>query len=120
VDTNFILSCLKFGINFADLGVVIEKKYEVFIPSNVISELENLRLNKEDTILRDIALKIIKKYPTLELQGEVDTSLLAFAQKRRSVVCTNDKNLRASLRKEGIPVIFIRKRAYLELDGVIF
>jgi rRNA-processing protein FCF1 len=57
-DTNFILSCLKFGISFEDLDLVIEKKFEIFMPSNVIYELKNIDLNNEDSILRNIALKL--------------------------------------------------------------
>lgn len=118
-DTNFILSCLKFGISFEDLDLVIEKKFEIFMPSNVIYELKNIDLNNEDSILRNIAFKLIDKYKILELKGNVDTSILSFAEKKRCIVCTNDKKLRHALRKKSIPVIFIRNRKYLELDGII-
>jgi rRNA-processing protein FCF1 len=119
-DTNFILSCLKFGISFEDLGYVIEKNFEILVPSNVIYELKNLDLNKKDSILRNIALKLIDKYKTLELRGNVDSSILSFTEKKKCIVCTNDRELRRALRKKGVSVIFIRNRKYLELDGTIF
>jgi len=118
-DTNFILSCLKFGINFGDLSFVIEKNFEIFVPSNVIYELKNINLNNEDSILRNIALKLIDDYKTLELKGNVDTSILSFAEKKKCIVCTNDKKLRRALRKKGVAVIFIRNKKYLELEGTM-
>ncbi len=119
-DTNFILSCLKFGISFEDLGNVIEKNFEILVPSNVIYELKNLDLNKKDSILRNIALKLIDEYEILELRGNVDSSILSFVEKKKCIVCTNDRELRRALRKKGVSVIFIRNRKYLELDGTIF
>ncbi|MCK4636487.1 MAG: hypothetical protein KAT49_01255 [Methanomicrobia archaeon] len=119
-DTNFILSCLKFGISFEDLGNVIEKTFEILVPSNVIYELKNLNLNKKDSILRNIALKLIDEYEILELRGNVDSSILSFVEKKKCIVCTNDRELRRALRKKGVSVIFIRNRKYLELDGTIF
>ncbi|MCK4310237.1 MAG: hypothetical protein KAV80_02160 [Methanomicrobia archaeon] len=119
-DTNFILSCLKFGISFEDLGNVIEKNFEILVPFNVIYELKNLDLNKKDSVLRNIALKLIDKYKTLELRGNVDSSILSFTEKKKCIVCTNDRELRRALRKKGVSVIFIRNRKYLELDGTIF
>ena len=118
-DTNFILSCLKFGIDFEELKNIINKNFDIFVPSNVIYELNNLDLNMKDSILRNIALKLISKYKTLEFRGNVDNSILSFTEKKKCIVCTNDKNLRRVLRKKGIPVVFIRNRKYLELNGTI-
>ena len=120
LDTNFILSCVEFGIGFDEIGNLIGKQHEIVVPSNVVSELENLDLTRKDAVLRKIALKIIVKYPILQLEGAVDSSLLKAAEEKKAVVCTNDKELRISLRERGISVIFIRKRAHLELDGIIF
>jgi len=116
-DTNFILSCLKFGIDFGELDFLIGRSYDILIPEAVIYELKNIKLNREDSVLREIALKIIEKYSVLELKGDVDKAIISFAEKNRCVVCTNDKKLRQNLRKKGTPVVFIRNRKYLEIDG---
>jgi rRNA-processing protein FCF1 len=34
-------------------------------------------------------------------------------------VATNDAELRKALKKEGVSVVFLRQRAFLEVDGVI-
>ncbi|MEA1993191.1 MAG: hypothetical protein U9N35_02180 [Euryarchaeota archaeon] len=120
LDTNFILSCLRFGIDFQEIDVLIGKKYELFVPSNVIYELKNIKLGGRDSILRKVALEIIDRYHVLALRGDVDTSILEFSRENNCVVCTNDRELRSSLRKRGIPVIFIRSKNHLELNGAIF
>ncbi len=119
-DTNFILSCVKFGIDFSQVHTLIEKSHEIVIPSNVLHELNTLDLKGQDATARRIALDLIDEYPVLTLEGKVDTSILTFAENHECVVCTNDRKLRRSLRKKGIPTVFIRKRKYLEMDGVIF
>ncbi|HIP74959.1 MAG TPA: nucleotide-binding protein, partial [Thermococcus paralvinellae] len=35
------------------------------------------------------------------------------------VVCTNDKLLKKKLRERGIPVVYLRQKKILELEGVL-
>lgn len=52
------------------------------------------------------------------MEGEtVDEMLMKTAQSLECLVATNDRDLRLKLRKKGIPVVYLRQRAFLKLDG---
>jgi rRNA-processing protein FCF1 len=48
----------------------------------------------------------------------VDDFLLRSAADKGWLVATNDSDLRRRLRRVGVPVIYLRQRAYLEIDGL--
>jgi rRNA-processing protein FCF1 len=50
----------------------------------------------------------------------VDDSILRIALERRFNVATNDTELRKRLRKVGIPVVFLRQKNHLEIDGIAY
>lgn len=37
----------------------------------------------------------------------------------RVIVCTNDKGLKKRLREKGVPVVYLRSKKILELEGML-
>ncbi|MFQ6088149.1 MAG: PIN domain-containing protein [Candidatus Methanofastidiosia archaeon] len=116
LDTNFLLDCLKYGIHLSEIERLMDEKFEILVPMNVISELESLNLKGKERERRKVTLKLIENFKKIELEGKVDESILDYALKnrKRCLVCTNDGDLKSELRKSGVPVIFIRGKSHLE------
>ncbi|ADP77244.1 conserved hypothetical protein [Methanothermus fervidus DSM 2088] len=79
-------------------------------------------LQGKDKIAADFALKLIKNSKEIEISKEdikkgetIDDALLRVAD----ILCTNDKKLRKRAREKGIPVIYLRQKKYLDIDGYI-
>jgi rRNA-processing protein FCF1 len=95
--------------------------YGLAVPSPVMDELENIKRTSRgrSRIAASVALKIAKSPPIniipLELgeDEKVDDVLLRIS----TVLCTNDRELRKKARDRGIPVVYLRQRKYLAIDG---
>jgi len=96
---------------------------EFIIPSFIIRELEGVkrRSKGKDRIAASIALELAKKEPfriiDIPLMGgeSVDDALIRLAD----VLCTNDKELKKRAIKKGIPVIYLRQKKYLTIEGYL-
>lgn len=119
LDTNFLLLPGRFNLWIESIEEIIDKKCEILIPSNVISELKWIELTGSDKISKEIALKIAERYETIELEGPVDRSILEYAKKNKCIVATNDMKLKSELRSNMIPVVFLKKGSRLALEGYI-
>ena len=115
LDTNFVLSCYRFGIHLDEIDHMIDEAHSIVVPQNVLEELTHIRLKGKDEEARNALLSILKMYPVLPLQGPVDVSLLQYAEEHDCIVCTNDRALRKDLRKRGRKSIFVRARTHLEI-----
>jgi len=116
LDTNFVLSCYKFGINLEEIDRIVDEAHEIVVPENVLRELKHLNLKGKDEEARKTMLTILNRYPVLPLHNKVDASLLEYAQLHDCIVCTNDRNLRKKLKKMGKKTIFVRGRSHLEME----
>lgn len=116
LDTNFVLSCYRFGIPLDDIDDVVEESHTVYVPENVLKELKRLPLTGKDKEARSVMLAILKSYPTLPLQGPVDASLLEYARTHTCIICTNDKVLRKRVMDLGKKTIFVRARSHLAIE----
>ncbi|RLF17687.1 MAG: hypothetical protein DRJ66_00175 [Thermoprotei archaeon] len=105
---------------------IMEGKYELVVPSFCIKELEDIM--KRGFIKRkkaQLALELVKKHariinvPLMENE-RVDDALVRIAKEMRAIVATGDREIRKKLRKEGIPVVFVRARKKLELEGELY
>lgn len=116
LDTNFVLDLYKFRIHLDEIDAILDEAYELWVPENVLSELEELTLKGKDEEARKTMLKVLRTYPVLPLQGAVDASLIEYAREHDCVVCTNDRALRKNLRKIGKKAIFVRSKSHLEIE----
>ncbi|NMC59907.1 MAG: nucleotide-binding protein [Candidatus Methanofastidiosa archaeon] len=119
LDTNFLLLPGRFNLWIESIEDVIERKCEILIPSNVISEIKKIELTGADKISKEIALKIAERYRVLDLEGPVDRSILDYAKKNKCIVATNDMKLKSDLRNNNVPVVFLKKGSRLALEGYI-
>jgi rRNA-processing protein FCF1 len=111
IDTNFFIDCLRCGIPLDE----VERFGEVFVPENVVREMDGLTLRGKEEVLRKIVREWVKKYEIYPLHGRVDESLIELAKKERIIVATNDSKLKKSLKRFGSDVVFIRSRNHLEI-----
>ena len=70
-----------------------------------------------------LALKFAEKCRVVQVEKDLketyDDVIVRVAAEWRCPVATNDRELRRRLRNFGIPVIFLRQKRRLELEGAI-
>ena len=114
LDTNALMMPFQFGLNL-DLELKrLFGSFEVLVPSPVAAELRSLASQNEAA---RSALKLIKNYTTVELEGEADDVLIDLAKKKNAVVVSNDRLLIGTLKEEGLPYVRLRSRSHLVLEG---
>jgi len=121
VDTNFLMVPASFKVDiFKELDRVLESKYELLVPQPVIKELERLRSqgSPRERAAANVALELSKRMKIVPAEGKTDDVILQLAEQKGVLVATNDSVLRRKLRKRGIPVIFLRERSHLMIDGL--
>ncbi len=127
LDANFLLIPAQFGVDiFQELDRLVSKKFELTILNKTIEELKNLAkysLKRQKEV--QIALELAKKCKIIEIESSkdsfnnVDDIILHLAVINRWIVATNDRKLRKKLRANQISVIYLRKKAILDIDGEI-
>jgi len=123
LDSSFLLIPLEEGVDiYSELERLLGLP-RCLVPKPVLEELKRLRDAASPSEARriNLALRMAERCETLNvelLEGEgVDDLLLRLAREMRCPVATKDGELRRRLRREGIPVIYLRQRAYLEMEG---
>lgn len=126
LDSNFLFIPLRFGVDiFEELRRLLGENIKCLVTRPVLKELDLLRLGAKPGFLKEIsfARKMAEKCDVFEdslRDGEtVDQSLVRVASEQGFNVATNDAELRKALKKEGVSIVFLRQRAFLEVDGVI-
>lgn len=126
LDSNFLFVPLRFGVDiFEELHRLLGEPLRCLVPEPVIGELRLLRLDAKPSFRKEIefALGLVEKCEVLDedqLAGEtVDDFILRIATQTGHPVATNDSELRRRLREAGVPVIYLRQRAFLEINGSI-
>lgn len=113
----------QFNLDVAGLLHEIIPQYIYTIPSFIIGELENIKERSRGktrtaaiTALKIASLPPLKVKDIPLLKGErVDDALLRISP----VLCTNDRELRKRARERDIPIIYLRQRKYLAVDGYL-
>jgi len=126
VDTNFLLMMAQGVIAPSSLNDAINASYELVTTDTVVKELEAMS-KREDLLAREarFALKLLERLGVQVLRVKADSadeSVLTLAKELvqsgdRVVVATNDKNLRRSVRRLGVPTLYLREEGLrLEID----
>ena len=132
LDANALFLPFKFNINLDSELTRLFGKYEIIIPSCVLSELRGLR-NSEKFGISALKLALSKAQPkwykdfeaelieNLNSRGirigndfQVDLQILEIAKALYGFVVTNDKNLLKKLRANDIRTISLRSKKYLK------
>jgi len=122
LDANFLLIPGVHGVDIcSEFERILDVKYELVIPEVVIGELEHLE-KKGDSSERKaaaIALDLFADVKTRESEKPADEEILRLADEMNSAVGTNDRELKKQLRDRGTPVIYLRQKSHLCVDGMI-
>lgn len=120
-DTNFLLLPVRIGIDVISELNRLLGAYEIIIPSTVLKELEEIR-KKNSKTSREVAF--VKRFPPhkiiktkLEKGETVDDLIIRTAKKCNFIVATVDLGLKRRLRDQNVPVIYLRQKRVLVLEG---
>lgn len=116
LDANALLMPFQFRVN---LDLELERlvgECEVIVPSSVLGELRKLEATTKGA---KAALSLAQKYTIIEVEGSGDASLISLASDRNGIVVTNDKVLIDELKQSRIPVIYLRSKTHLVIEGVV-
>ncbi|MGV9102536.1 MAG: PIN domain-containing protein [Promethearchaeia archaeon] len=128
VDTNFLMLPAQFGIDiFTQADEAVDRKTEFIVLDSVVAEVERkvskATGSKEKRLLR-VTTELMKRCRMVEVEDDmagmpVDDQVLEYAKKVSGVIATNDKELRAKARKFEIPLLILRGRKRVVVEGLI-
>jgi len=126
-DTNFLLVPGQFGVDIiGELNRVLDVKFRIAVPDVVLQELEVIERKSRgrDLLAVRMAKKLAERFETVEIgrfgERPIDDQIFDFAvENERVIVCTNDKGLKRRLRERGVPVVYLRSKKILELEGML-
>jgi len=107
LDTNFLLVPIQFRVDVYDYPA------EFYTTSRCIEELEILSRRRGKAGIEARAAAILLKTKSVKiarLEGKTDDSLVRLAKKEGFAVATNDKDLIAKLKKEGVKIVRLRQK----------
>ncbi len=111
-DTNLLIYLVRFKI-LDELD-----KYQLFFVSQIFDELD--KLSSKGTFKDKTATKVaieflkLKKLDIRKQQGKTDDAIIALAKKLEASIGTMDKALARKAKKQGINIIRIRQKKYLQ------
>ena len=126
LDVNFFFIPSKFKVNiFEELSRLLNQKFETIILSSTMQELQGLVKSSSPKIQNQasLALRMTKKCHLVAIERSYNESyddvIVRAASEWKAAVGTNDTELRKRLRKKGIPVIFLRQKGQLTVEGAV-
>ena len=126
LDSNALFVPLEFKLDvFVEVEHLLNRNVDFVLLSPVKRELEQLATKDSPKIRRQAvyALKLAEKCKYVAVdEGEklsTDDVIVKVAKAWNSPVFTNDKQLRSKLRDISVPVIYVRQKSRLEIDGLI-
>ena len=126
LDSNALFVPLKFKIDiFEELKTLLKRNFELVLLSPVQRELERLAEKGSPKMRKNAlyALKLAEKCRLVNVDGESGVSpddiIVKIAGEWGCPVFTNDGRLRKRLRDISVPVIYVRQKSRLEIDGRI-
>jgi rRNA-processing protein FCF1 len=126
LDSNALFVPLQFKIDiFEELKQLLNRNVEFVLLSTVKNELELLVAKDSTKISREasFALKLAKKCKLVPIENDekltADDAIVKVAKSWNSPVFTNDRQLKKKLRDISVPVIYVRQKSRLDIDGMI-
>jgi len=126
LDSNALFVPFQFKIDvFSDLKQLLNRRFELILLSPVKRELEALAKKGSPKIRKhaSYALKLAEKCTYVEVyvpaSALTDDVLVKIAEEWKAAVFTNDRQLKKRLRDISVPVIYVRQKSRLEIDGMI-
>jgi rRNA-processing protein FCF1 len=127
LDSNALFVPFQFKIDiFEELKKLLNMKFELALLSPIRLELEKLAEKGSPKMRKNAsyALKMTEKCKSVELDEQYarsspDDAIFQMAREWKCPVFTNDRELRKKLRNINVPVIYVRQKSRLEIDGRI-
>ena len=119
IDSSIILTLFEFSIDLEKELTRILGLYNILIPNPVVKEIKFLSEHGkgEKKAKAKASLRIIEKYKPVQVESTSgDESIIELASKTNGIVVTNDKQLRYRLKKNKIPVIYLRAKKKLVME----
>lgn len=125
IDANFFFVPSQFKLDiFEELANLLNRRFEPILLSSTKKELQGLTEStpkiKKQALL---ALKFAEKCNFVPVDKDsletYDDVIVRVASEWKTPVATNDKELRRRLREKGVPVIFLRQKRRLEMEGAV-
>ncbi|MEM2466319.1 MAG: DNA-binding protein [Candidatus Bathyarchaeia archaeon] len=123
-DSNVLFIPLKFKIDiFEELRNLLKRNVEFVLLSPVKRELETLAAKGSPKTRKEAAyaLRLAEKCKVVDLSenyaGSPDDAIVKVAGEWKIPVFTNDRALRKKLRDINVPVIYVRQKSRLEIEG---
>jgi len=124
LDTNFLMIPFQFNLDiFQEIEYLLQKKVDFVVPSSVKSELTGISARGgEGAPEASLALQLASRCRVVEVSlnsGEtVDDAIVKASQKLSAVVATTDIDLKKRLRDINVPVVYLRDKSKLEIEGI--
>ena len=126
LDSNALFVPLQFKIDiFEELKRLLNRNVDFVLLSPVKRELEMLAAKDSPKIRREAvyALRLAEKCKYVAVDDyeklPTDDVIVKVAKSWNSPVFTNDRQLKRRLRDISVPVIYVRQKSRLEIDGLI-
>jgi rRNA-processing protein FCF1 len=124
LDSSFLMMPFKFRIDpFKGVEDLVAKRPAFILISPVREEL--LRISKEGGKrgrMAKLAIRLAERCEEIRFEppggGGADEALIAASEELGAIVATNDGALRRKLRNINVPVIYLRERSRLCLEGI--
>jgi rRNA-processing protein FCF1 len=128
LDTNFLTVPAQFGVDvFSEAERVLERGVEFILLESVVDEIKAKleKSGKTESRMFRIALDLTERCKVVEIEQSmkdslVDDQLLEYAVSVGGILATNDRELRERAADRGVPVLILRGKKHLELQGSIF
>ena len=120
LDTNAVLMLFDFSVQLEQELLSLVGKCDIVVPSSVVVELQILARRGGGGVQQakaKAAFEFVKRYAVVDSEGKsADDAVFDVAKQLHGVVVTNDRLLRERLKKDGVPVVFLRSKKKLVLE----
>jgi hypothetical protein len=123
LDSNALFVPLRFKIDiFEDLKTLLNRNFTPVLIPAVQREIEKMARTASPKARKEAAyaLKLAKKCRLVKMdeeEGSADDAIVKAAHELNAAVFTNDTQLRKRLRNINVPVIYVRQKSHLKIDG---
>lgn len=121
IDTNFLLIPVQFHIDiFEEIKNIMPHNYKLFIIDKTLDELDKLKGKGKarDKLAATVGMELVKQREVKSIKTQspkiVDDLILEHIDED-TFVCTNDKELKRLVIKEGGKVIQLVQKKYLKI-----
>jgi rRNA-processing protein FCF1 len=126
LDSNFLFVPSQFHLDiFEELAKLLNQRFTPVLLTSTQRELQGLTESTSPKKRKQalLALKLTENCRVVPvekgLEETYDDVIVRVAAEWRSPVATNDRELRGRLNNLGVPVIFLRKKQHLMLEGAV-